>query len=157
MPTRTVPLTREFDRLAASFFGPGRASLSRQIPVDAVQRDDRLVLSFDLPGVPEDGIEINLERRVLTVKAERPQHINEGDHVFLAERPWGAMSRQVVLGDTLDIERVTANYDRGVLTITAPLATTAKSRKIEIDHAPVQATATEVTAESESSSEGPEG
>ena len=138
MPTRSVPLTREFDRLAASFFGPGRASLSRQIPVDAVQRDDRLVLSFDLPGVPEDGIEINLERRVLTVKAERPQQFHEGDHVFLAERPWGPMTRQVVLGDTLDTENLKATFDNGVLTVTVGRRTDARARRIEVSHGAIE-------------------
>ena len=99
---------------------------------------------FDLPGVAEDQIELSLERRVLTIKAERPQFVRETDHVFLAERPWGAMSREIVLGDTLDLDRVEASYDRGVLTVTVPMAATAKSRKIEISHAPVETTAHEV-------------
>ena len=72
MPTRYVPLTN-FDRLAASFFNRPLPALARQIPVDAVQRDERLVLAFDLPGVAEDQIELSVERRVLTIKAERPQ------------------------------------------------------------------------------------
>jgi HSP20 family protein len=146
MPTRFVPLS-QFDRLAASFFDTARRPwLDRQIPVDAVQRDDRLVLQFDLPGLAEDDIELSLERRVLTVRAERPNAIHDGDHVFLGERPWGPMSRQVVLGDTLDMDKVTANFANGVLTVTLPVAATAKSRKIEIGNAPVDASSAEVTA-----------
>ena len=142
MPTRFVPLN-QFDRLAASFFAPSREvpRLDRQIPVDAVQRDDRLVLAFDLPGVGEDGIELSLERRVLTVRAERANDVREEDQVFLAERPWGPTSRQVVLGDTLDLEQVTASYADGVLTVTIPVAPQSKTRKIEIGHAPVETTA----------------
>ena len=146
MPTRFVPLTN-FDRLAASFFTRPMPSLARQIPVDAVQRDEQLVLAFDLPGVSEDAVEIALERRTLTVKAERPQAVRDNDHVFLNERPWGEMSRQVVLGDTLDLEQIEASFDRGVLTVTIPVSARAKSRKIEIGHAPVEASATELEAE----------
>jgi HSP20 family protein len=141
MTTRFVPLS-QFDRLAAGFFGPPRGPrLDRQIPVDAVQRDERLVLQFDLPGVPEENVELSLERRVLTVRAERPSGVRDDDHVFLAERGWGQMSRQVVLGDTLDLEKVTASYANGVLTVTVPVASTAKSRKIEIGHAPIDTSA----------------
>jgi HSP20 family protein len=146
MATRFVPMTN-FDRLAASFFSP-RAfpRLDRQIPVDAVQRDDKLVLVFDLPGISEDAVELSLERRVLTVRAERPNEVREDDTVFLAERPWGPMSRQIVLGDTLDLERVEAHFRAGVLTVTVPMAATARTRKIEISHAPVSTTAAEVEA-----------
>jgi HSP20 family protein len=136
--TTRVPLTT-FDRLAASFLNANRPLLPRQIPVDAVQRDDRLVLRFDLPGVAEDAIDITVERRTLTVKASRPSDLREGDRVFLAERPWGDWSRQVVLGDALDPERVSASYTNGVLTVTVPVASTARSRKVEIGHAPVEA------------------
>jgi HSP20 family protein len=143
MPTRSVPLTN-FDRLASSFFSRPLPSLARQIPVDAVQRGDKLWLRFDLPGVPEDKLELSVERRVLTVKGERPEFVSEEDHVFLAERPWGAMSREIVLGDTLDLDRIEASFEGGVLTVTVPMAATARSRKIEIGHAPIETTATEL-------------
>jgi HSP20 family protein len=142
MPTRFVPMTN-FDRLAASFFNRPLPSLSRQIPVDALQRDEKLVLAFDLPGVQEDSVELSVERRVLTVKAERPEFTREGDHVFLAERGWGAMSRQIVLGDTLDLDKVEATFAEGVLTVTIPTSATQRSRRIEISHAPVETTEVE--------------
>lgn len=141
MATRYVPLS-SFDRLTANLFSPAR--LDRQIPMDALQRDDRLVLHFDLPGVAEDAVELSLERRVLTVRAERSGSVRDGDTVFVAERPSGAMSRQVVLGDTLDLDAVHAHLDAGVLTVSIPVSAKARSRRIEIGHAPVQATA-EVT------------
>src|SRR3954471_11005946 len=112
MSTRFVPLS-SIDRLAAGLLGSMDFPLprmDRQIPVDAFQRDDALVLHFDLPGVPENDIELLVERRVVTVKASRPYAGQEGDHVFMAERPWGTLSRQVVLGDTLDPNRITASY-----------------------------------------------
>src|SRR5690349_10047578 len=101
MSTRFVPLS-SVDRLAAGLLGPmGNfpfPRLDRQIPVDAFQRGDELFLHFDLPGVPEDAIELSLERRVLRVKAQREYAAAEGDHVLMAERPWGTLSREVVLG-----------------------------------------------------------
>ena len=67
--------------------------------------------------------------------------------MFFAERPWGRFSRQVVLGDTLDTERVNASFADGVLTVTMPVADAAKSRRIEITHAPLRAESREVTTE----------
>jgi HSP20 family protein len=147
MATRYVPLTSSFDRLVDSFFTSPRPRLDRQIPVDAVQRDDRLVLVFDLPGIAQDAVEVSLERRVLTVRAERPNEIRGEDHVFLAERPWGPMSRQIVLGDTLDLDQLGASFEHGVLTVTVPVASQAKTRRIEISHAPVSTTSAEVAGE----------
>ena len=147
MATRTIPLTN-FDRLAASFFSRPFPMLSRQIPVDAVQRGDGLYLAFDLPGVREDDLEVSLERRVLTVKADRPSMIEDGDRVFMAERTFGPMTRQIVLGDMLDLDKIEASFHGGVLNVYIPLAPTARSRKIEISHAPVETTAKEVEAKS---------
>jgi HSP20 family protein len=142
MATRLIPLS-DFDRLAASFLSGSRPRLDRQIPLTAVQRGENLVLLFDLPGVPADTVEISLERRTLTVSAERPAALAEGDTVFANELPWGAAERKVVLGDTLDTDAATATFTDGVLTVTIPVSPKARSRKIEIGHAPVSATAVE--------------
>src|SRR5689334_2376714 len=147
MPTRFVPLS-SVDRLAAGLFGAMDGSslrMDRQIPVDAFQRGEELVVHFDLPGVAEDAVDLSLERRVLTVKAERSYAGVEGDRVFVAERPWGTLSRQIVLGETLDTNRIAASFDQGVLTVTVPLSQTAKTRKIEINHAPVTADSRELS------------
>jgi HSP20 family protein len=154
MATRFVPLS-QFDRLAAGLFagGPRLPRLDRQIPVDAMQRDERLVLQFDLPGVSEENIELSLERRVLTVRADRVNAVREDDTVFLAERPWGGMSRQIVLGDTLDLERITASYANGVLSVSIPVSSTARSRKIEIGHAPVETSAAIDTSSTDAETE----
>lgn len=151
MPTRYVPLST-FDRLTSSLLGPSGpfgARLDRQIPVDCYRKGDELVLQFDLPGQAEDAVEISLDNRTLTVKASRPYGPGDSDHVVLAERPWGEMSRSVVLGDTLDTERVRAAYDRGVLTVSVPVKAQARSRRIEVTHAPLSATAAEVGEGSE--------
>jgi HSP20 family protein len=158
MSTRFVPLS-SFDRMERLVdgllgqAGRGLPQVDRQIPVDAFQRDGVLELHFDLPGVHEDGVELSIERRVLTVRAERPYTPADSEAVFFAERPWGALSRQIVLGDTLDTERVRAGFADGVLTVTIPVAEKARSRRIEITHAPLHAESREVSAESTPASE----
>jgi len=143
MPTRYVPLS-SFDRMERLVdglmgqAGRGAPRSDRQIPVDAFQRDGQLEMHFDLPGVPEDGVELSIERRILTVSADRPYTPADSEVVFFAERPWGQMTRQIVLGDTLDLNRVSAAFADGVLTVTIPVAEQAKSRRIEITHAPRQ-------------------
>ncbi|HEX9260431.1 MAG TPA: Hsp20/alpha crystallin family protein [Acidimicrobiales bacterium] len=146
MTTRSIPLTN-FDRLAASFFSRPLPRLTRQIPVDAVQRGERLVLTFDLPGVPEDAVELNVDHRTLTVSAERPASIAEGDTVFMAERPWGVMSRQIVVGESLDLDQASATFANGVLEVVVPIAASSRSRRIEIQHAPVSTEAIEATSQ----------
>ncbi len=87
--------------------------------------------SSTCPGVSRDSIDLDVERNVLTVRAERVAR--NGDWEALAsERPRGAFSRQLVLGDNLDLDRIEAGYDDGVLRLVVPVAEKAKPRKIEI-------------------------
>jgi len=103
------------------------------MPMDAYRLGDEFVVAFDLPGVAPDAIELDVERNMLTVKAERRPTIT-GDNVEMqvAERPLGVFSRQLFLGDTLDTDHIRAHYDTGVLTLRIPIAERAKPRKIEI-------------------------
>jgi HSP20 family protein len=99
--------------------------------MDAWREGDTFVLEFDLPGVSPDTVDIDIERNVLTIKAERPRR--NGDWEMLAsERPTGLFSRQLVLGDNLDLEQVQADYDQGVLRLRVPVAEQAKPRKVQI-------------------------
>jgi HSP20 family protein len=81
--------------------------------------------------VPE-SLDVTVERNVLTVRAERSWTPQEGDEVLARERPQGAVARQVMLGESLDTERLEAGFEHGVLTITIPVAEQAKPRKVEI-------------------------
>ncbi len=69
---------------------------------------------------------------MLTIKAERRFDGRDGDEVIAAERPYGAFTRQLFLGDTLDAERLVASYETGVLTLRIPVAESAKPRKVPI-------------------------
>jgi len=130
MLMRTDPF-REFDRLAQQVLGSGTTSRPAVMPMDAWREGDVFRIEFDLPGVAEDTLDIDVERNVLTVRAERPS--KNGDWEMLAaERPTGLFSRQLVLGDNLDLDRLEARYDAGVLRLTVPVAERAKPRKIEV-------------------------
>jgi len=133
MLMRTDPF-RELDRLAQQVFtGSGTWTRPTAMPMDAYRSGDEFVVAFDLPGVSADAIELDVERNVLTVKAERRPSVS-GDTVEMqvAERPLGVFSRQLFLGDTLDTENIQAGYEAGVLTLRIPVLEKAKPRKISI-------------------------
>src|SRR5690349_13459908 len=135
MLMRTDPF-RELDRLTQQVFGNAAAgtwSRPTAMPMDAYRSGDEFVVAFDLPGVAPEAIELDVERNVLTVKAERRPTVT-GDTVEMqvAERPLGVFSRQLFLGDTLDTDHIQAHYDAGVLTLRIPIAERAKPRKITI-------------------------
>ena len=135
MLMRSEPFT-EVHRLAQQMFGlpqaAGTWTRPAGMPVDAYRNDDELVIAFDLPGVDRDAIDIDVERNVLTVRADRP--FREGPTELLAaERPRGVFSRQLILGDNLDLEHIGASYADGVLRLVIPVAEKAKPRKITID------------------------
>lgn len=134
MLMRTDPF-RELDRLTQQVFGQNAGTWSRPtaMPMDAYRAGEEFVVAFDLPGVNPDAIELDVERNVLTVKAERrPTATGEHVEMQVAERPLGVFSRQLFLGDTLDTEHIDAAYDAGVLTLRIPIAEKAKPRRIAI-------------------------
>ncbi|GAA1792487.1 Hsp20/alpha crystallin family protein [Luedemannella flava] len=127
---------RELDRLAQQVFGatqPGTWSRPTVMPIDAYRAGDEFVVAFDLPGVADDAIEVDVERNVLTVRAERrPLDLGDGAEMQVGERPLGVFARQLFLSDALDADRIRATYDQGVLVVRIPVAEKAKPRKIAI-------------------------
>ncbi len=137
MLMRTDPF-RELDRLTQQVLGNAAGTWSRPtaMPMDAYRAGEQFVVAFDLPGVDPDAIELDVERNVLTVKAERrPAATGEHVEMQVAERPLGVFSRQLFLGDTLDTDHIDAGYEAGVLTLRIPIAEKAKPRKISISDA----------------------
>lgn len=131
MLMRTDPF-RELDRLTQQMLrADGTATRPAVMPMDAWRDGDTFQVEFDLPGVAVDSIDLDVERNVVTVRAERPA-LHSGTELLAAERPRGVFSRQLVLGDNLDTERIDASYDAGVLTLRIPVAEEAKPRKIAI-------------------------
>ena len=123
---------RDFDTLFEQLSRrPGGSAVSA-MPMDAYRRGSDVWVHLDLPGITPDSIDISVERNVLTVTGERSWTREEGDRVYLAERPQGTFRRQVTLGDGLDGEGIEADYSDGVLTLRVPVAEKAQPRKIEV-------------------------
>lgn len=135
MLMRTDPF-RELDRLAQQLTGANTAgtwSRPGTMAMDAYRAGDEFVVMFDLPGVTPDAIEVDVERNVLTVKAERrPTVHEEGLEMQVAERPLGVFSRQLFLGESLDTDHIEAAYEAGVLSLRIPVAEKAKPRRIDV-------------------------
>ncbi len=138
MLLRTTDPFRDFDRLANQVLGT--TNRPAVMPMDAWRQGDVFQIEFDLPGVSPESIDLDVERNVLTVRAERVGR--NGDWEMLAsERPRGVFSRQRVLGDNLDLDRIEAHYDSGVLRLSIPVAERAKPRKIEVSSSAGERTA----------------
>jgi HSP20 family protein len=136
MLMRTDPF-RELDRLTQQVFGT--AARPAFMPMDAWRDGETFHLEFDLPGVQADSIDLDVERNVLTVRAERPQ-LEIDSELIAAERPRGVFSRQLILGDNLDLDKINASYRDGVLRLDVPVAERAKPRKISVDSTDSQRT-----------------
>ncbi len=131
MLMRTDPF-RELDRLTQQVFGTnGTLARPSVMPMDAWRDKDTFVVEFDLPGVDPESIDLDVERNVVTVRAERRDRASDAE-LIAAERARGVFSRQLILGDNLDTEHIDASYDSGVLTLRIPVAEKAKPRKISI-------------------------
>lgn len=124
---------RELDRWANEMMGAARAP--RLMPMDVYRHGESYVLRFDLPGVNPDSMELVAEQNTLTIRAERRHDAPEGAEYVVSERPSGAYSRQIVLGDGLDVDTIRADYHDGVLTVTIPVAEQAKPRRIDVGRA----------------------
>ncbi len=124
---------REMERLVGSTLR--QTGVPAAMPLDLYRRGEEFVAQIDLPGVEPSTIDIDIEDRTLTVRAERRSV--DGDIEWLShERPTGTFARQLTLGTGLALDRIQADYADGVLTLTIPVAEEAKPRKIEVSHTP---------------------
>src|SRR3954464_7950844 len=139
---------RALDQLA------GRAGSTARplsgMPMDAYRVGDNFVAHFDLPGVDPGSIDLSVEGNPLTVSAERSVPQLENAEWTIAERPFGSYTRQLVLGRSLDTDRLEASYHDGVLTVSIPVAEKARARKITVTRADVPAAVESRTIEGES-------
>ena len=139
MLVRSDPF-RQFDRLAEQVYGT--VARPAAMPMDAWRDGNEFVVEFDLPGISPSSIDLDVERNVLTVRAERRAATGPEIELVASERPRGVFSQQVILGDALDTGGITATYTGGVLRLTIPVAERAKPRKITVatDEQPAVAT-----------------
>jgi HSP20 family protein len=130
MLMRTDPF-RDLDRLLSQQ-AFGTAARPAPMPMDAYRTGHEFRVHLDLPGIDTDSIELTVEQNVLTVRAQRSSVMNGDVEMVVAERPTGTFTRQLFLGETLDADRITADYSAGVLTLTIPVREAAKPRRLEI-------------------------
>ena len=126
-------LRREMDRLFDETIGwrSGRAERAMRLPVDAYMTDDDLVVSLAIPGVSPDDVTVTFEGDTLTIKGELPAPMGNVDYL-LQERPYGAFLRTVTVNTPVQPEKIAAQFDRGVLTVTLPRIEEAKPKTIEV-------------------------
>jgi HSP20 family protein len=141
MLMRTDPF-RDLDRLTQQLLGT--SARPSAMLMDAWREGDRFVVEFDLPGVNPDTVDLDVERNVLTVTAQRSP-VDDQAEFLAAERPRGVFSRQLVLGDNLDLDRIEAAYRDGVLRLHIPVAEKAKPRRITINTASTSGTDQAIT------------
>jgi HSP20 family protein len=120
---------RELDRVFQKTEQLTRTAMA----MDAYRHGETFVVHFDLPGVDPSSIDLEVERNVLTISAERSWRPVDGDEVVAAERTHGSFRRQLLIGDGLDTEKMHATYEHGVLTLTIPVAERSKPRKFTVE------------------------
>lgn len=120
-------------------FAPEFRPASRLAPIDLYRTEDTYVLSVDLPGVDAGSIDVDVDGRVLTVRAQRTAPAVEGATWLSRERSSGAYVRKLNLGDSIDTENISADYANGVLTVSLPVSEKAKPRKVAVTGAALAA------------------
>jgi HSP20 family protein len=137
---------RLLDQLAGRM---GTARPLSGMPMDAYKVGDKFVAHFDLPGIDPGSIDLSIEGQTLTVSAERSVPQLENAEWTVAERPYGSYTRQLVLGRSLDTDKLEASYHDGVLTVSIPVAEAARARKIQVTRADMPASVEGRTIEHE--------
>src|ERR1700757_155610 len=128
MLMRTDPF-RDLDRFTQQALGT--AARPAVMPMDAWRGGDAFFVEVDLPCIDQDSLALDIERNVGTGGAQRPA-VDPNREMLATERPRGIFSRQLVLGENLDTDRIEASYNEGVLRLHIPVAEKAKPRKITI-------------------------
>ena len=129
-------LRREIDRLFDdAFTGNGGRGMTNWTPAaDVRESQGELMLTFELPGISPENIEITADNGVLTVRGEKREERKEGDEgqYHLVERSYGSFTRSFQLPKNLDESKIEANFEHGVLTVRIPKAALPQPKKIEI-------------------------
>ncbi len=134
-PSRVWPeTTRFFEDFFNDFPGSFLQSRDNWTPsVDVLEKDGSLILRAELPGMEEKDIELKLEGSVLTIKGERKLEKNEKkENYHRLESFHGSFSRSFTLPDTVDFEKIKADYKNGVLSVTIPQKPEVRPREIPV-------------------------
>lgn len=121
---------RELDRVAGQLLDSRQGP--RLMPMDLYRDGDHFVLNADLPGIDPGSVDIDVDGQVLTIRAERTPRSQDGVKWIARERAAGTYLRQLHLGTGLDLEKISASYENGVLSVVIPVSEQAKPRKIQV-------------------------
>ncbi|KJL49116.1 18 kDa heat shock protein [Microbacterium hydrocarbonoxydans] len=121
----------QLDRFAASVLDSVRAP--RLMPVDLFRDGEQYVLHADLPGVDPGSVDVDLDGSQLTIRAQRTADSREGVRWLARERGAGQFLRQFTLGEGVDLDKISASYESGVLSVIIPVSERAKPRKIDVE------------------------
>ena len=120
---------RELDRVAGALMD---ARSPRVMPMDLYREGDHYVLSADMPGIDPGSVDIDVDGQLLTIRAERTMANHENVKWITRERMAGSFLRQLNLGQGIDIDKISATYANGVLSVTIPVSASAMPRKIQV-------------------------
>ncbi len=101
--------------------------------VDIIERADQLVVYADMPGVPEDAIDINFQEGMLTIHGKADRRQAEETEYLLSEYGVGDFYRTFRVSEKIDAAKITAEYHEGVLILHLPKAESLKPRKIAVN------------------------
>lgn len=126
---------RDVDRLAERLLSSttDMSQALRAMPLDVYRSGDHYVVHCDLPGADPGSVDVSVEGRALTIRAQRSARPDNADWLT-QERQTGVFVRQLTLGPEVDFDHIEATYTDGVLTLTLPVAEQAKPRRIEVTH-----------------------
>jgi len=126
-------MLHRFDPFFHDFeWSASRVSTRRFMNADVYRKGDRYFVEIDVPGVSEDAVDVTVEKKTLAITVDRPLYDDEERSALIQDRPFGSFARRFFLGEGLDPDGVEASLDRGVLTLSIPMAETAKARKIAV-------------------------
>ena len=102
--------------------------------VDVYEDEHQVTLKIEVPGIDDKDIDVRVENNTLTVQGERKIEKEEKEENYRrVERQYGSFTRTFTLPQTVDSEKVSASYDRGVLKITLPKGAEAKPKQIKVN------------------------
>lgn len=134
--TRALPsrssIFDDFDQLMEGFFNDSVTTNQSSLPYDVIEKDNHFLLSFDMPGVKEEDIKVEVLENKLTVSGERHSLFSDSEGVrYSSEQRYGRFLRSFNLPESVETDKIEANFENGVLAIAIPKKEAAKGRTIQ--------------------------
>ncbi len=125
----------QVERALSDWFGwqPEKGPVGITPVMDVHEDDDTLTVAMELPGLTREQIEVTLEGGVLTVSGEKQiERKKEGKRYYTVERRTGSFRRSVSLPTDVNVEKASARFENGVLTITVPKSESVKPKRLTV-------------------------